>query len=140
MKDQIYATRINRLFKGALFYCLIGASNAFAEQESLICAAVNVIACIDSDSCEHGTAQAFDVPTFMIIDFANKLVHTRGEVAGDAVSHIRSSQMGEDSILLQGFEEGRGWTLAVSRATGHMRLSATDPSLNFTITGNCTRY
>ena len=141
MKNKISRARRACWYTMALLLpCSIGASGASAAEKNLICAAVNVNACIDNGICDQGTAQDFDVPTFMIIDFERKLVESRGEVAGDAVSHIRSSDMGKDSILLQGFEEGRGWTLALDRATGHMRLSSTGPSMNFTITGNCTRF
>ena len=122
-----------------LLPCSIGASGALAEEENLICASVNVVACIDNGICQQGTAQNFDVPTFMIIDFERKLIQTRGEVEGEAVSHILSSEMGKDSILLQGYEEGRGWTMALVRGTGRMRLSSTGPDMNFTITGNCTQ-
>ena len=142
MKNKI--SRARRAYWCAmvlLLPCSIGASSGAvaAEEENLICAAVDVNACIDNGICDQGTAQDFDVPTFMIIDFERKQINTRGEVDGEAVSHIRSNEMSKDSIVLQGFEEGRGWTLAINRATGHMRLSSTGPSMNFTITGNCIR-
>lgn len=140
MKNKI--SRARRAYWCAmalLLPCSIGASGASAAEKNLICAAVNVNACVSNGICEQGTAQDFDVPVFMIIEFDSKLIHSRGEEAGDAVSHILNSDMGKDTILLQGFEEGRGWTLALDRATGHMRLSSTGPAMNFTITGNCTR-
>ena len=139
MKNKIsVARRAYWCAMALLLPCSIGASGALAEEENLVCAAVNVIACIDNGICQQGTAQDFDVPTFMFIDFERKLIHTRGEKEGDAESLIRSSEIGKDSILLQGFEEGRGWTMALVRETRHMRLSSTGPSMNFTITGNCT--
>jgi hypothetical protein len=113
-------------------------AETISQQKNLVCATVDVVACVEGGVCKQGRAQTFDIPTFMMVDVKRKMVHTRGEAEGDASSPIESSEVTEQSIILQGFEEHLGWTLAIGRADGSMTLSATGPEVNFMIMGNCT--
>ncbi len=67
-----------------------------------------------------------------------KRSHTAGDDDGDAASPIKAKEVSEKSIILQGFENHRGWTLAIDRSDGEMTLSSTGPDVNFMIMGNCT--
>ena len=109
-----------------------------SDKKNLVCASVEVIGCIDGGTCMQGRAQTFDIPTFMFIDFKEKIVHTAGDDDGDAASPIKAKEVSERSIILQGFENHRGWTLAIDRSDGEMTLSSTGPEVNFMIMGNCT--
>jgi hypothetical protein len=137
--------KIRRQLAGLAF--LLGFSAAtsapslaqgLTPEQNLVCATVGVVACVEGAPCHQGQAQTFDVPTFMFIDFKEKIVHTRGEREGDASSPIDTREITERSIILQGIEEHRGWTLAIDRNTAKMTLSSTGPDVNFMILGNCT--
>jgi hypothetical protein len=41
-------------------------------------------------------------------------------------------------LLLQGHQSGRGWTLVIERATGHLSASAADAEGTFALAGSCT--
>ena len=116
---------------GALADSISGDNNA-------VCASVNVVACTDDGTCLQGQAQTFDVPVFMFIDIEKSAIRTTGESDGDATSTIKAKEITEQSVILQGFENHRGWTMAIDRSDGSMNLSSTGPDVNFMITGNCT--
>ena len=114
------------------------SAGTLSDKKNLVCASVEVVACIDGGNCQQGKAQTFDIPTFMFIDFKGKIIHTAGDDDGDAASPIKAKEVSERSIILQGFENHRGWTLAIDRSDGEMTLSSTGPEVNFMIMGNCT--
>jgi hypothetical protein len=46
----------------------------------------------------------------------------------------------DDQIVLQGYETGLGWTLAIDRVTGNMRITFAGGDATFIIFGACTAY
>ena len=110
----------------------------FSGKTNAVCATVNVVACIDNGICLEGQAQTFDLPAFMFIDKEKNTVRTTDDSGHDASSPIKSKEVTEQSYILQGFENHRGWTLAIDRSDGSMNLSSTGPEVNFMISGNCT--
>jgi len=70
---------------------------------------------------------------FLRIDFAKK------EIAGPLrTTKIRSMEKDDDQIVLQGYEIGLGWTLAIDRITGTMRITFAGSDASFIIFGACT--
>lgn len=115
-----------------------GASaSAITGKTDLVCASVNVVACTDGN-CIQGQAQTFDLPTFMFVDVKRKLVHAVDESGKEVSSTIRDFEVTDKAIILQGFENHRGWTVGLDRANGKMTLSTTGADINFTVFGNCT--
>lgn len=103
----------------------------------VVCASVNVVGCTEGN-CMQGQAQTFDLPTFFFVDPERKLVHATGESGKEVSSPIRNFEVTENAIILQGFENNRGWTLGMDRATGGMTLNATGADVSFMVFGNCT--
>jgi hypothetical protein len=69
----------------------------------------------------------------MRIDFA------KNEIAGPLrTAKIRSMEKDNDQIVLQGFEMGLGWTLAIDRYTGNMTVTFAGGVTAFIIFGACT--
>ena len=72
---------------------------------------------------------------FLRIDFAKK------EIAGPLrTTAIRMMEKDDDQIVLQGYEIGLGWTLAIDRGTGNMRITFAGSESAFIIFGACTSY
>jgi hypothetical protein len=44
-----------------------------------------------------------------------------------------------EAIILQGFENHRGWTAAIERQSGGLTLSSTGADVGFIIFGNCAK-
>ena len=106
-------------------------------KSDLICAASHVVGCIDGE-CMQGTPKTFELMTFIYVDVSRKVVHGVDDAGKKAESPIKSFEVTENSIILQGFENHRGWTIGIDRKDRGLNMSSTGPDVNFMITGNCT--
>ena len=105
---------------------------------NLVCAAVDVIGCTNGPGCREGSANDFDLPQFMFIDFNKQQIHATDETGINVVSHIKSSEITEQQIILQGIENHRGWTVTVHRGNGEMTVASSGSGVSFMVFGACT--
>jgi hypothetical protein len=112
------------------------SANVIGGKNDLVCASVSVIGCTEGD-CIEGQAGTFDMPKFMFVDVKRKLVHTNDKDGKEVGSPIKNFEVTEDSVILQGIENHKGWTLGIERESGHMTLSATGAEVSFMVFGNC---
>jgi hypothetical protein len=74
-------------------------------------------------------------PQFLRIDFA------KNEIAGPLrTTKVRSMEKDDDQIVMQGYEIGLGWTFAIDRFTGNMRITFAGADSAFIVFGVCTSY
>ena len=106
-------------------------------KSKLICSVNNVTACPDSGRCLQGSARAFDMPQFIAVDFADKEVRTARDSGDKAVSPIKNQEHSRNQILLQGVENGHGWTMAIDTTDGSMTTSATGEDVSYILFGAC---
>jgi len=113
-------------------------SPAFAEDDfdgtkPLLCSSIEALDCDPGVTCERGIPDIMGAPQFLRIDFAKK------EIAGPKrTTVIRMMEKDDDQIVLQGYEIGLGWTLAIDRGTGNMRITFAGENSSFIIFGACT--
>ena len=119
---------------------LPGAASAagFDGTTNLVCAAIDVIGCVNGPGCVEGQASSFELPQFMFVDFENKVVRATDESGHKEVSPIKNSEQTETQMILQGVENHRGWSAAIDRQTGRMTVSSAGPDVSFMIFGACT--
>jgi hypothetical protein len=116
-----------------------GASAAGLDgKTNLVCAAVDVIGCTNGPGCREGTANSFGLPQFMFIDFKKQEIHAADESGINFVSHIKSSEMTEQQIILQGIENHRGWSVTIHRGNGEMTVASSGSGVSFMVFGACT--
>lgn len=125
---------------------ILGATSAIAQEQPMIsgkkdvvCASQEVMACIEGGTCLQGSPSTFDLPTFMFIHVKEKEIRAVDADGSSLTSPVKTWEVTEQSAILQGFENHRGWTVAINRLDGHFTLSATGPDVNFMIMGACTR-
>jgi len=120
------------------FGLFVAVSPAFAEDafdgtKPLLCASIEALDCDPGVTCERGIPEIMGAPQFLRIDF------TKNEIAGpERTGKIRSMEKDDDQIVLQGYEIGLGWTLAIDRVTGTMRITFAGSDASFIIFGACT--
>lgn len=116
-----------------------GASaGGFDGSVNLVCSSVDVVGCTDGPTCLQARARDFALPDFLFVDFAKKVVRGTEASGLKQTSPIKSSERSEHQLVLQGFENHHGWTLAIARADGRMTLTSTGPDVSFMIFGACT--
>lgn len=107
-------------------------------KSKLVCAAIDVIGCTNGPGCSEGTANSFKIPQFMFVDFKNQEVHATDESGINVVSKIKSSEITEQQIILQGIENNRGWSVSIDKVNGKLSVSSTGSGVSFMIFGACT--
>jgi hypothetical protein len=110
----------------------------FDGTANLVCAAIDVVGCVNGPGCMEGQASTFELPQFMFIDFEKKLVRATDESGHKEVSPIKNSERTEKQMILQGVENHRGWSAAIDRQTGKMIVTSAGPDVSFMIFGACT--
>jgi len=123
---------------------LFASSSVSAKVEidgsaNLICAAFDVMACVDGVRCSRGEARSFEMPEFMSVDFKKKTVHATydSESEKTANSPIKNSEISGNQLILQGVENNHGWTMAINRESGRMSLAVVGHEVSFSIFGAC---
>ena len=116
-----------------------GASAAgFDSKANLVCAAIDVVGCVNGPGCVEGQARTFELPEFFFVDFKNKVVRGTEEGRQQEVSRIRNFDVTEKQVILQGVENHRGWSIAIDRQNGRMTLTSAGADVSFMIFGACT--
>ena len=110
----------------------------FDGKSNLVCAAQNVVGCAYEKACLEGSANSFDLPNFMVVNFKKKQIHATKESGIEEVSVIENMETTDSHIIIQGIENHRGWTTAIDRKSGHMSVSSTGSEFSFMIFGSCT--
>lgn len=121
----------------AVVLCAMTAP-AFAEllvdgKEPLICASVEAMNCERGEAGEKGLPEGIGAPQFMWIDFGKKEV-----IGPKRTSSIRQMDIDDTQIMLQGFELGMGWTMAIDRVTGTTSMTLVHRDGAFVVFGACT--
>ena len=115
-----------------------GSAAGLDGKANLVCAAVDVIACANTHGCREGSANSFDLPQFMFVDFKKQQIHATDETGLNVVSEIKSSEITEQQIVLQGIENHRGWSATIDKANGQMTVTSTGSGVSFMVFGACT--
>jgi hypothetical protein len=119
------------------------APGAFAAgldgSRDLVCAAVNVVACAEGPGCVQGLAKNFELPEFMFVDMKAKVVRATAESPyKDVDSPIKNSETTGSQLILQGVENGHGWSMSIDRSSGRMTTTLSGELVSYMIFGACT--
>ena len=121
------------IFAAGLSALMLSTTATSQEQvitgkSDLVCASQDIMACVDGGVCADGTASSFDVPPFMFVDVKKKQVRSVNEEGTSVTSAVRDRDLTEKTVILQGFENHKGWTMGIDRMDGSFTLSATGPT------------
>jgi len=118
------------------------AAGASAEgldgSRNMVCAAVSVVACTEDHACFQGLAKHFGLPKVMIVDMNAKLVRGSAESGYKQDSPIKNAESTGSQFIVQGVENGHGWSMSVDRATGRMATILSGELVSYMIFGTCT--
>ncbi len=115
------------------------AGDVFDGTKPLLCASIEALDCDPGKPCDRGIPEVMLAPQFLSIDFV------KNEISGPfRTVRIRSTDKSEEQIVLQGYEQelgsGMGWTFALDRLDGKMRITLASWDATFIIFGACTSY
>ncbi len=125
-----------------LLTALVGASALSAEPLSgatrVLCASTNLGVCVDTGDCETGPAWTLDVPEFIEIDLTKKTLSSTEASGRNRVSQAANVIRQGGSIVLQGVENGRAYSISIEESTGRMTAAVARDWLGVVVFGQCT--
>ena len=123
----------------SLAWLAFAAGGARAEgldaSKPLVCSLAEAAECDGVAACTDVTLEQIDLPPIWRVDFAAKQLASQD---GQRTSPIAAVETLDTALVLQGQQNGRGWTLVVERATGHLSVSAADVEGVYVLAGSCT--
>ena len=112
------------------------AAAPFDGSAPMLCAAIDVFECTAQNACVRSTAESVNLPTFIRLDVAAKTLGSAGVASRttpvERVEHLHGR------LILQGGENGRGWSMIVTEDTGKFSASVSDDQVGFIVFGACT--
>jgi hypothetical protein len=109
----------------------------FDGSTPLVCAMIEAFECGPNTGCESGTPESNGLSRFLRIDFDKKEVYTTRHEEAQA-SRIEKVERAGGVVLLSGTQNGRGWNLCLTEATGYLVLTVVGDQVAFVVFGACT--
>jgi hypothetical protein len=101
----------------------------------LDCALAKVAECDGAAQCSDVALAEIELPEVVRVDFASRQL---ASTDGQRTSPIHALEALETVLVLQGQQNGRGWTMVVERVTGHLSATITGAEGVFVLSGGCT--
>jgi hypothetical protein len=124
--------------------CLIGlaaiclATAATAEtldaSKPLTCMLNASAQCDTEATCIQVTLEQIDLSKDLRVDFANGLLSSKLD---DRTSPIDDVDELDTVLVLQGHQNGRGWTMVIDRASGNLSAALAESAGAFVLSGEC---
>ena len=126
------------LIIGLVFTQHSALAQGIGDADPLICAPIKAVLCEAGASCLEGDERTLNIPSFVRISLADKTLWGTRPNGESLQTVIVSSTRDEGVLLLQGVENGRAWSMAITEATGRMVLTASGDDVAFVVFGACT--
>ena len=91
--------------------------------------------CNTEASCIDVTLAQIDLTEEFRIDFENRQLAAE---AGGRTSPVGDIDVLDGVVVLQGHQNGRGWTIVIDRKTGFLSAALAETAGAFVISGSCT--
>jgi hypothetical protein len=115
----------------------IASAGDFDGSKTLLCAPGEAVDCLPRGSCEQRSPDELGIPRFITVDFKKKRL-SGNSVDGDEHTAIQNISSADGKQILQGAENGRGWSLVIDEETGDMSAAIADQQAGFVLFGACT--
>lgn len=130
-------------FGCALWLPFAAVAADFDGSKTLICTPIDAAECLLGPTCLSVTMDDLNLPQFFTLDFKAKQLRGRvpsGTVEKTTIQNVRKV---DGRTILQGAENGRGWSIVINQNSGRMSatvaaLSENDERVGFVMLGSCT--
>lgn len=123
---------------GSLAWAGSAPADDLAGVERLLCVTVEVTACSEESLCEAVSPEELNVPRFLEVDLAGRLLSTTKASGEDRQTRIEHLRREDGLIVLQGVERGRAFSIMISEASGKLTASVARENLGVVVFGACT--
>ena len=135
-------TRLQAVCLCAVTACLAfawpaDAAGKYDGSAPMLCAVTAISECTADGKCQRSRPQAGNnLPTFMRVDLKAKVL--RADDGSGRKTDIKGSTFADDQLMLQGFENGKAWSMVIKSDTGRWGGSVVEDDGSFALFGACT--
>lgn len=122
--------------------CMTISATAFAAvdtKQKMLCAIMEAKSCEIRTVCDTGGAEMVNLPDFVTIDVPGGKVTGLRPDGTALATPIERAESADGVTILQGGEDGVGWTISITLETGRMTVSASSEDTGLLIFGTCTQ-
>jgi hypothetical protein len=116
------------------------AATPFDGSVPLICALIEVMDCEPGADCQRGPPESVNLPQFIKLSFTEKTLSTTEAAQKQQSTPIKNIEQFDSSLILQGVEGSRAWSMVIAKETGKMSATVSDDQDGFVIFGACTPF
>jgi hypothetical protein len=106
--------------------------------DRLLCSSVQATVCWPDGDCEIGPPWNWNIPQFIEIDLATKVLSTTKASGENRKTAIHNLEREEGAIFLQGFEQGRAFSFVITEETGRLAVAVARDGITVSVFGACT--
>ena len=114
------------------------AGDGLGGRDAFLCAVLEVSRCVPEEGCAQAALADLNIPDFVEIDLAAKLVRTTAASGENRVTPILGVARQEGLIFLQGVEKGRGWSFVLDEESGRLTAAVAREELSVNAFAVCT--
>jgi hypothetical protein len=116
------------------------AAGQFDGSVPLLCAVIQVVECPAGGDCYPVQPEVANIPRFLKINFKKKIISATEDSGIKDTTQIKNIEHANGKMILQGSENGRGWTMVISEETGKMSATVSDDQVGFVVFGASTKF
>ncbi|HVR97077.1 MAG TPA: hypothetical protein VMW27_10715 [Thermoanaerobaculia bacterium] len=106
--------------------------------DAFLCAVLEVSRCTPEEGCARVALADLNIPDFVEIDLAAKLVRTTAASGENRSTPVLSAVRQEGLIFLQGVEKGRAWSFVLDEESGRLTAAVAREELSVNAFASCT--
>jgi len=117
----------------------------FDGSKPLICAQTSAQECYSGERCRSVSAEDTGIPQFLRVDVRKREITDPNSGEASEIVTVTEIDIADDHeevlsdlLILQGTEQGLGWSLSIARETGKMVLTAAGEAAGVVAFGACT--
>jgi hypothetical protein len=131
------ALTLSTLVLAALGFAAAASAADYDGSKTLLCAPGEAVDCLPRGDCQQRGPNDLGIPRFITVDFKKKRLSGKTS-DGEVKTAIQNVSSVDGKQILQGAENGRGWSLVIDEATGDMSAAIADQAAGFVLFGACT--
>jgi hypothetical protein len=112
----------------------VEAAGKYDGTAPMLCAPTFVEECGADGICRHGTPASVNLPEFFKVDLKAMKVYAEGT---GRESPIRNAEHLNGHLIVQGGQNGRGWSMTIAEETGKMSAAISTSEEGFLVFGAC---
>jgi hypothetical protein len=114
------------------------AGDDLGGRDAFLCAVLEASRCAPEEGCAQVALADLNIPDFVEIDLAAKLIRTTAASGENRSTPILGVTRQEGTLFLQGVEKGRAWSFVLDEESGRLTAAVAREEISVNAFATCT--